>query len=117
MPAYSVEPYGSHWLLTIGKMQQAFVAYDDAENEGKRLIKRQAYPPIAWVRIASHCYPIPHGARPTRCASCGASVVWTRTAAGQPIPLSLDTARDHNGRRVADSHFTDCPHAKEWSEQ
>ena len=97
---------------------QLFVARADAEREGRRLARRDAEQPTMWVRTgAPGTYPLPKGAQPTHCASCGASIVWTRTAAGKPIPLSLATARTINGQRVAQSHFVDCEHAKEWSTQ
>jgi hypothetical protein len=59
-------------------------------------------------------YPIPAGATPTSCRSCGASIVWTRTEADKPIPLALATARDCGGQRVATTHFADCEHSREW---
>ncbi len=98
---------------------QWFETRADAEREGQRLAKRDLEPPLMWLRvveIAPGTYPIPHGAKPTHCASCGASIVWRRTESGAPIPLSLATACTVGGQRVATSHFADCPDAKEWSE-
>lgn len=112
---YTVTEYGPHWLLIIGDARQPFVARADAEREGARLIDLAAHPPIAWLRETG-LYPIPAGAQPMTCASCGAGIVWTRTHQGKPVPLSLATGREGaGGRRVAESHFRDCPHAEEWS--
>jgi hypothetical protein len=113
---YTVEPYGPHWLLIIDGACQPFVSQVDAEHEGKRLADRAAHPPIAWTRpVETGLYPIPTGAQPTTCASCGASIVWTRTHQGKAVPLSLATGREVRGRRVALSHFQDCPDAQDWS--
>lgn len=47
-----------------------------------------------------------------RCRSCGAAIVWGKTAKGKPCPF------DVVGMRVTDvSHFTTCPQAKQWSRQ
>jgi len=55
-------------------------------------------------------YPVPADAQLTMCRSCGAAIVWAKTGAGKPIPLSMKTARTVNGRLVALTHFSDCPH-------
>jgi len=60
-------------------------------------------------------YPIPEGAKPDACGSCKAAIVWARTPDERWIPLSLDTARDCGGQRVATTHFADCPQSREWS--
>lgn len=59
-------------------------------------------------------YPIPASALPAQCRSCGAAIVWTRTASGKIIPLSLTTVEVRSGVRYALTHFADCPHAREW---
>ncbi len=59
-------------------------------------------------------YAIPPGARPTHCKSCGATIVWARTENGKAIPLSLGTVEERGGTRYALTHFSDCPHGKEW---
>jgi hypothetical protein len=57
-------------------------------------------------------YLIPLDARPTQCKSCQAAIVFTQTATGARIPLSLATIRlGADGKRYALSHFSDCPHA------
>lgn len=58
-------------------------------------------------------YLVPRTAKPTRCSSCGASIIWTRTSKnGRAIPLSVATIRTaDNGDTVALPHFVDCPNA------
>ena len=62
-------------------------------------------------------FPIPEGEAPGACRSCGASIVWMVTEAGKRMPLSLATARRAGERRVALSHFADCPHGREWKQR
>jgi len=46
------------------------------------------------------------------CHSCHAAILWTTTANGKPIPLSVASIRtDGEGTRWALSHFADCPNA------
>lgn len=59
-------------------------------------------------------YPIPHGEQPTTCKSCGAPIVWTRTAAGKPIPLDLARVRGEGEQREALTHFATCPEGRQW---
>lgn len=59
-------------------------------------------------------YPVPHGARREQCKSCGAPIVWGTTQHGKPIPLSISKIRCIGGQRYSTTHYTDCPHAKEW---
>lgn len=62
-------------------------------------------------------YPVPIGDEPSKCRSCGAAIVWTRTApapAGKAIPLDLSRVRVVDGQRVALTHFATCPHGREW---
>jgi hypothetical protein len=60
-------------------------------------------------------YPIPHGEQPTTCKSCGAAIVWTRTAVGKAIPLDLAKTRGEGGQREALTHFATCEHGRQWS--
>ena len=61
-------------------------------------------------------YVVPRGRAVEHCKSCGASIVWARTAGNKPIPLSLKTVRhDKEGTRWAMPHFIDCKQGKEWS--
>ncbi len=62
-------------------------------------------------------YAIPPGARPVRCKSCDARIVWAITEGGHPIPLSLATVEERDGVRYALAHFADCPEAKQWSKK
>jgi hypothetical protein len=62
-------------------------------------------------------YPMPENARIERCRSCGAEIVWTRTAQDRAIPLSLRSVQTRDGQQWLLSHFSDCPHAKEWSKK
>ena len=43
---------------------------------------------------------------PSKCRSCGASIIWGKTAAGKACPFDLATG---------ESHFKTCPQAVEWS--
>lgn len=54
-------------------------------------------------------YAIPPGARPARCRSCGAAIVWATTANQRPIPLDLATVEARDGQRYAIVHFARCP--------
>lgn len=60
-------------------------------------------------------YPMPDGARIEQCRSCSAQIVWARTPAGRAIPLSLATVQTRDGKQWLLSHFSDCPHGREWS--
>jgi hypothetical protein len=62
-------------------------------------------------------YALPEGARIEQCRSCGAQIVWARTEADRPIPLSLATVQTRDGQTWLLSHFSDCEHAKEWSKR
>lgn len=62
-------------------------------------------------------YEIPDGARPVACRSCGAAMVFIKTAAGKALPLSLSTVEERDGKRYALAHFADCPQASEWSKR
>jgi len=62
-------------------------------------------------------YQLPEGATIERCKSCNAQIVWAKTAADKPIPLSLATVQTRDGKTWLLSHFTDCEHGKEWSKR
>ena len=62
-------------------------------------------------------YPIPVAAALSRCGSCGAGMVWVKTAKGKAMPLSAATIEEREGVRYALPHFVDCPQAKEWSKR
>lgn len=64
-----------------------------------------------------HEYELPPNAHPTRCASCGAGMVFVRTPNGKMMPLSLATVEERDGIRYALPHFVDCPQAKDWSKR
>lgn len=59
-------------------------------------------------------YLIPTGVDVESCRSCGASIVWTKTAAGKPVPLSLAMVEERGGVRVTKTHFVDCPDGRGW---
>lgn len=59
-------------------------------------------------------YPLPAAGNLAHCRSCGADIVWTRTARGIAVPLSLATVQTREGKKYALSHFADCPDSKEW---
>lgn len=59
-------------------------------------------------------YAVPVGAEPQKCRSCGAAIVWAKTAADRPVPLDLDHVRLIGDRRYATTHFAYCPHGREW---
>lgn len=49
------------------------------------------------------------------CRSCGAAIVWMKTATGKNMPVDADTVKP-DGPSVFDpkvhtSHFATCPHA------
>ena len=48
--------------------------------------------------------------RVARCASCGAEIYWSTTAAGAHMPLSAATVQaDSTGQLTALPHWIDCP--------
>lgn len=59
-------------------------------------------------------FRIPTGGKPTRCASCGAAIVWGTTSRGNPIPLDLNRVRAISGDRYALTHFATCPQGRDW---
>lgn len=75
-----------------------------------------------------------HGAKPSKCKSCGASVWWGRTAKGKSIivdekPVNHDQAnvlllRGEETAKEAEErgelhlvHWSSCPQAKEWKKK
>lgn len=60
-------------------------------------------------------YEVPDRAQHGECRSCHAAIIWTRTAAGKAMPLSVATIETRDGVRYALPHFVDCPEAKDWS--
>jgi hypothetical protein len=67
-----------------------------------------------WSRRAGE-EELPEDAAPESCASCGASIAWTTTKSGRPMPLSLATVERRGGQRWALAHFADCPQGAGWS--
>lgn len=59
-------------------------------------------------------YPLPAGAEPARCRSCNEPIVWTNTEAGKAIPLTVRTRRLIGNVPYAKTHFSDCPHSRQW---
>lgn len=60
-------------------------------------------------------YEIPTDAQRGKCASCGAALIWIKTATGKAMPLSAKTERQISGVAYALTHSADCQHSKEWS--
>ena len=54
-------------------------------------------------------YVVPLGARPARCRSCGAAIVWATTVNQKLVPLDLATVEERGGQRYAIVHFARCP--------
>jgi len=62
--------------------------------------------------------------RPSKCRSCGESIMWVKTLAGRNMPINYDEDLEHefvgrgkktpqwDSERMA-SHFETCPFAKE----
>lgn len=59
-------------------------------------------------------YAAPEGAEVKQCKSCGAAIVWIRTARGAAMPLSVATRETREGRNYMLSHYADCPDSKQW---
>jgi hypothetical protein len=62
-------------------------------------------------------YIVPDSATPTTCRSCGAGMVFIKTANGKALPLSVATIQERDGQRWALAHFSDCPNSREWSKR
>ena len=60
--------------------------------------------------------------RRRRCKSCGAVVIWSKTAAGEPIATVVRPEDDPEGQRLFEvekrerfrAHWSSCPHAGLW---
>lgn len=59
-------------------------------------------------------YLIPTGVDVEQCRSCGANIVWAKTAAGKAVPLSLALVEQRGGQRITKTHFVDCPDGRGW---
>jgi hypothetical protein len=59
-------------------------------------------------------YPVPLGAEPQQCRSCGAAIVWGKTSTDRAVPLDLAHLRVIDGQRYAVTHFAYCPHGPHW---
>jgi hypothetical protein len=59
-------------------------------------------------------YEIPDGAKPERCRSCGAAIVWGQTRTGAAIPINVNQQRIIGGKAYGKTHFATCPHGREW---
>lgn len=59
-------------------------------------------------------YPIPAASALSRCGSCGAGMVWVKTAKGNAMPLSTATIEEREGIKYALPHWIDCEHADKW---
>jgi len=62
-------------------------------------------------------YALPQFGDIATCKSCGAQIVWTRSANDRAVPLSLATVQTRNGVKYVLSHFADCKDAKAWSKK
>lgn len=54
----------------------------------------------------------------TRCGSCGALIVWFKTAAGKRMPVNAGTTKPSDAAHQLDlkrhtSHFATCPNAND----
>jgi hypothetical protein len=64
--------------------------------------------------IPSGYHEVPAGAKPERCRSCGATVVWAKTSRGADIPLNVEKQLSIAGKQYGQTHFITCPHGREW---
>jgi hypothetical protein len=62
-------------------------------------------------------FVLPADAQQGRCASCGAAIAWIHTDGGKAMPLSLRTRRTIGDVEYATTHFSDCPHSRQWSKR
>lgn len=117
-----------------GPLAQLLLAYeayarecDRLGVEFERLHKAQTEINTAWLDQPLEAdehptprpneYAIPDDATPTTCRSCGAGMVFIKTANGKALPLSVATIEIRDGVRWAIPHFADCPNSKEWSKR
>jgi hypothetical protein len=61
-------------------------------------------------QLPPYTYIIPPNAKQTTCG-CGAAIVFVTTPRSAQMPLALSTAYNLGGRRVAVSHYRNCPYA------
>lgn len=59
-------------------------------------------------------YEMPAGAKQERCRSCGALIVWGKTASGSAMPLDVLNQLTIDGKRYGRTHFATCPQGREW---
>jgi hypothetical protein len=69
------------------------------------------------VRKRGPFYPVPDDSTMETCRSCGAKIIWAKTLQGKAIPLSVASIEWRGKERYANSHFSDCPDAKDWRQQ
>lgn len=86
------------------------------QNTEADALSRRAYQEAraADPKLAPGEYAIPATAAPEQCRSCGAAIVWAKTAGGKAIPLSLALAEERGGKRITKPHFVDCPESRQW---
>jgi ribonuclease HI len=86
------------------------------ENADADALTRQAYREARGdtAELEPGEFVIPIDANVQECRSCGASIVWTRTPGGKPVPLSLALVEERGGARIAKTHFVDCKQGREW---
>lgn len=84
------------------------------EVERARLERALALLDDLTPQLAAGEYILPAGVDVEQCRSCGASIVWTKTAAGKAVPLSLACVEERGGQRVTKTHFVDCPDGRGW---
>jgi hypothetical protein len=117
-----------------GPLAQLLLAYeayarecDRIGEELARLYAAQREINVAWLNTPMeeseprmprpNEYAVPDDATPTTCRSCGAGMVFIKTAQGKALPLSVATIEVRDGVRYALPHFADCPNSKEWSKK
>ena len=106
----------------LGELLRAYEAYTTAE-QAAREIRTWAERALVEIEAAEETQPtsrpneyaVPEDAKLVACRSCGMPMVWARTPAGKPLPLSVATIEIRDGVRYALPHFVDCPEAKDWS--
>ena len=57
----------------------------------------------------------------SKCRSCDADIVWTKTSIGKDVPVDPKIIKgfDKNGiyQEIRQTHFASCPDAKKWSKK
>ena len=59
-------------------------------------------------------HAVPPGAKPERCKSCGASIVWAKTKTGADIPINVANQLTIGSTRYGKTHFATCPQGRAW---